>query len=261
MTKSNFPFHMVSQSPWPILTSMSLMVMLMGSSIFFSYSNSIILFIGISSTILCMYQWWRDIIRESTYQGFHTKLVCKGIKTGMILFIISEIFFFISFFWAYFHMFLTPNIEIGMMWPPKGIKQFNPMSIPLLNTILLISSGISITWSHHSILNNMKNKSILSLMLTIMLGIYFSLIQYYEYLSAPFCISDSSYGSIFFMLTGFHGIHVLIGTTFLIICLYFNKNNHLNMNHHLSFELSSWYWHFVDVVWLFLYILIYWWNF
>nr|AIC09091.1 Cytochrome c oxidase subunit III [Gasteruption sp. M19] len=261
MTKTNFPFHLVTYSPWPILTSTSLMILLMGTSIFFSFSIKTIMMIGFFTTSLCAFQWWRDVIRESTFQGFHTKMVCKGIKMGMILFIISEIFFFISFFWTYFHMFLAPSIEIGMLWPPKGIKSFDPLSIPLLNTILLISSGISITWSHHSILNNLKNKSTLSLMLTIFLGIYFSLLQYYEYKSAPFCMSDSVYGSIFFLMTGFHGIHVIIGTIFLIICLNRLFMNHMSMNHHLSFELSSWYWHFVDVIWLLLYILIYWWNF
>nr|YP_010547197.1 cytochrome c oxidase subunit III [Leptocimbex linealis]UYK52110.1 cytochrome c oxidase subunit III [Leptocimbex linealis] len=260
MSKMNHPFHLVDFSPWPLLGSFSTMILLMGSIKWFHYNNNNLMFLGMMLTLMIMFQWWRDIVRESTYQGNHTTFVMNGLQWGMILFIISEILFFVSFFWAFFHSSLSPNIEIGMMWPPKGIKPFNPMHIPLLNTIILITSGMTITWSHHSIMNNNKNEALKSLKMTVILGILFSMLQAFEYNEAPFSIASSIYGSIFFMATGFHGIHVLIGTTFLFVNLIRMKNNHFSIFHHFGFEASAWYWHFVDVVWLFLYISIYWWG-
>nr|YP_007517101.1 cytochrome c oxidase subunit III [Procecidochares utilis]AGG10664.1 cytochrome c oxidase subunit III [Procecidochares utilis] len=211
-------------------------------------------------TILTMYQWWRDITREGTYQGLHTYSVILGLRWGMILFILSEVLFFLSFFWAFFHSSLAPSIELGMTWPPMGITPFNPFQIPLLNTMILLTSGVTITWSHHSLLENNYSQTTQSLFFTILLGIYFSILQTYEYMEAPFTIADSIYGSTFFMATGFHGIHVLIGTTFLLVCLIRHLNYHFSKNHHFGFEAAAWYWHFVDVVWLFLYISIYWWG-
>lgn len=219
-----------------------------------------IYFISIILILLIIYQWWRDIARERTYQGFHSFNVFKGIKLGIILFIISEIFFFISFFWRFFHLSLTQIIELGIKWPPIGIEVFNPFIIPLLNTIILLTSGISITWSHHRLLNNNYSQFFNRLLITIILGIYFSILQLFEYLEASFNISDSSYGSTFFIATGFHGLHVLIGTTFLIICFLRNLFIHFSSIHHFGFEAAAWYWHFVDIVWLFLYISIYWWG-
>lgn len=207
-----------------------------------------------------IYQWWRDISRESTFQGFHSFNVFLRIKLGIILFIISEVLFFTSFFWRFFHLRLTQIIELGIIWPPSGILTFNPFIIPLLNTIILLSSGISITWSHHRLLNNNYNQFFNSLLITIILGIYFSILQVYEYIDSSFNISDSSYGSIFFLATGFHGLHVLIGTIFLAICFLRNIFIHFSLNHHFGFEAAAWYWHFVDIVWLFLYISIYWWG-
>lgn len=183
-----------------------------------------------------------------------------NIKLGIILFIVSEILFFFSFFWSFFHLRLTQLIELGINWPPSGILTFNPFIIPLLNTIILLTSGISITWAHHRLLNNYFKQFIISLIITIILGVYFSILQIYEYYEAPFNISDSSYGSIFFIATGFHGLHVIIGTTFLIICYLRNKFIHFSSNHHFGFEAAAWYWHFVDIVWLFLFIVVYWWN-
>lgn len=151
-------------------------------------------------------------------------------------------------------------IELGIQWPPTGIYAFNPFIIPLLNTIILLTSGISVTWAHHRLINNNFNQFFNRLILTIFLGIYFSLLQIFEYLEASFNISDSSYGSRFFLATGFHGIHVIIGTTFLFICFSRNLFIHFSSNHHLGFEIAAWYWHFVDIVWLFLYLSIYWWG-
>lgn len=208
--------------------------------------------------IFISWRWWRDIIRESTYEGKHTKEVITGLKMGIILFITSEVFFFISFFWAFFHSSLSPDIFIGQIWPCKGIKSFNPISIPLINTIILLRSGVTLTGAHHFLITGKKNRCDRLLLITITLGIYFSILQYIEYQEASFSIADSIYGSTFFIATGFHGIHVLIGTIFLLVCFLRRKTNHFSSYHHFGFEAAAWYWHFVDVVWLFLYIFIYW---
>nr|UXW64243.1 cytochrome c oxidase subunit III [Agenocimbex maculatus] len=260
MTKINHPFHLVDYSPWPLLSSLSTLILLMGSIKWFHYKTPSLMILGILLTLMIMFQWWRDIVRESTFQGLHTTYVTNGMRLGMILFITSEILFFASFFWAFFHSSLSPNIEIGSIWPPNGIIPFNPMHVPLLNTIILITSGFTITWSHHSMMNNNKNEAIKSLMITVILGILFTLLQKFEYKEAPFSIADSIYGSTFFLTTGFHGLHVIIGTIFLLINLIRLKLNHFSLFHHFGFEASAWYWHFVDVVWLFLYISIYWWG-
>nr|YP_009734528.1 cytochrome c oxidase subunit III [Acropyga smithii]QBG38705.1 cytochrome c oxidase subunit III [Acropyga smithii] len=262
MTKMfhNHPFHLVSISPWPIIISINLFNNLISMIMWFNKMNYLIM-ISLPCSILCIYQWWRDMIRESTYQGNHTKWVYQGMKLGMILFIVSEIFFFISFFWAYFHASLAPTIEIGQLWPPLNIKPFNPFDIPLMNTIILISSGMTITWTHHSILNMNFKESYKSLLITINLGVYFTLLQMIEYFNSSFSMNDSIYGSSFFLATGFHGIHVIIGTTFLLICFFRLNILHFSKTHHFGFEAAAWYWHFVDVIWLFLYISIYWWSY
>nr|AML26251.1 cytochrome c oxidase subunit III [Leiodidae sp. BMNH 1274323] len=256
----NHPFHLVDISPWPILGALSAMIMMIGLIQWFHMFSIKLFILGTLTTMLIMYQWWRDITRESTFQGLHTKKVVLGLRWGMILFITSEIFFFISFFWGFFHSSLSPCIELGMQWPPKGIITFNPIQIPLLNTLILLTSGLTVTWAHHSLMENNYSQSIQSLLITVILGIYFTMLQAYEYIESPFTIADSTYGSSFFMATGFHGIHVLIGTSFLLVCLIRLWLNHYSSIHHFGFEAAAWYWHFVDVVWLFLYISIYWWG-
>nr|YP_010947389.1 cytochrome c oxidase subunit III [Prismosticta regalis]WGO62413.1 cytochrome c oxidase subunit III [Prismosticta regalis] len=256
----NHPYHLVDYSPWPLTGAIGVFTLMAGLIKWFHNFNMNLLILGYVITLMTMYQWWRDICREGTYQGKHTISVTKGLRWGMILFIVSEIFFFISFFWAFFHSSLSPNIEIGSMWPPMSIIPFNPFQIPLLNTIILISSGVTVTWTHHALMENNYSQTMQSLFITIMLGMYFTILQAYEYIEAPFNIADSIYGSTFFMATGFHGIHVIIGTMFLLICLIRHMTNHFSKNHHFGFEAAAWYWHFVDVVWLFLYISIYWWG-
>lgn len=260
MIKQNHPFHLVTPRPWPLIISIRLFNNLICTIGWFHYIDNYLL-LTILRTLLCIYQWWRDVIRESTFQGYHTKSVYTGIRLGIILFIISEVIFFFSFFWAYFHSALAPSIEIGQLWPPLGIKPFNPFDIPLLNTIVLISSGFTVTWCHYSILNINFLERKKSLYITIILGIYFTFLQLIEYYEAPFTISDSIYGSRFFIITGFHGLHVIIGTLFLIVTLIRLLNLHFSKSHHFGFEAAAWYWHFVDVVWLFLYISIYWWRY
>nr|YP_009995238.1 cytochrome c oxidase subunit III [Ochthebius plesiotypus]QNP09615.1 cytochrome c oxidase subunit 3 [Ochthebius plesiotypus] len=256
----NHPFHLVDVSPWPIMGALSAMISMIGLIKWFHFYNNNLFFLGMSVTMLIMYQWWRDISREGTFQGLHTYNVTMGLRWGMILFITSEIFFFLSFFWGFFHSSLTPTIELGMVWPPKGIMVFNPIQIPLLNTLILLTSGLTVTWAHHSLMENNFSKTNQGLLLTVILGIYFTMLQAYEYIEASFTIADAIYGSTFFMATGFHGLHVIIGTTFLLICYIRNLNNHFSSIHHFGFEAAAWYWHFVDVVWLFLYISIYWWG-
>nr|AMX74009.1 cytochrome c oxidase subunit 3 [Scydosella musawasensis] len=256
----NHPFHLVDYSPWPLLSSFNLLSLMMGMIKWFHLNNSSLLLMSMLSMLLMMYQWWRDTIRESTFQGHHTNKVMLSMQLGMILFITSEIFFFLSFFWGFFHSSLSPTMELGMYWPPSFISVFNPLMIPLLNTMILLSSGLTITWAHHSLMENNFKEMTQGLLITVILGVYFSMLQAYEYIEAPFTISDSVYGSSFYMATGFHGLHVLIGTTFLLICLLRHLKNHFSSTHHFGFEAGAWYWHFVDVVWLFLYISIYWWG-
>nr|AOY40012.1 cytochrome c oxidase subunit 3 [Scolytinae sp. BMNH 1040265]AOY40272.1 cytochrome c oxidase subunit 3 [Curculionoidea sp. 2 KM-2015] len=258
--KQNHPFHLVNQSPWPLVTSMSVFSMLMGIIKWFHFNNNLLLLYSTLTTMMVSYMWWRDIVRESTMQGHHTIKVVTGLRLGMVLFITSEIFFFLAFFWAFFHSSLTPAVELGMNWPPKGISPFNPLEIPLLNTLILLSSGLTITWAHHSLMENNSNHSMQSLLLTVLLGLIFTIFQGYEYMEAPFTIADSAYGSTFFMTTGLHGLHVIVGSSFLLICLIRMWMNHFSPTHHFGFEAAAWYWHFVDVVWLFLYISIYWWG-
>nr|YP_011010165.1 cytochrome c oxidase subunit 3 [Hermatobates djiboutensis]WPW46689.1 cytochrome c oxidase subunit 3 [Hermatobates djiboutensis] len=260
MKKQNHPFHLVDPSPWPLTGSIGALTMTSGIVMWFHLKSMTLLLMGMIITILTMIQWWRDIVREGTFQGKHTIKVTKGLKWGMILFIASEVLFFVSFFWAFFHSSLAPTMEVGMLWPPKGIKTFNPMDIPLLNTTILLCSGITVTWAHHSMMNSDHKQTVKSLTMTVMLGIMFTILQGYEYMESPFAISDSIYGSCFFMATGFHGLHVIIGTTFLLICLMRATKFHFSSYKHFGFEAAAWYWHFVDVVWLFLYISIYWWG-
>lgn len=257
---NNHSFHIVDYSPWPILGSVSTLILVSGLVKWFNKFSHDLLLVGIILTLIIIFQWWRDVVREGTFQGFHTLKVVRGLKIGMILFIVSEIFFFLSFFWGFFHRRLAPNIELGINWPPVGISPFNPFQVPLLNTLILLSSGISITWAHHGILISSQIECKIGLIITVLLGAYFSLLQLYEYINSPFSISDSIYGSTFFIATGFHGLHVLIGSVFLIVCLIRHINNHFSINHHFGFEAAAWYWHFVDLVWLFLYISIYWWG-
>nr|AEP27487.1 cytochrome c oxidase subunit III [Sitona lineatus] len=256
----NHPYHLVDPSPWPLLGSLSVFSMMMGLIKWFHLNDPTLLYLSMFTNILIMYQWWRDVMREGTYQGLHTYKVTMGLRWGMILFIISEVFFFLAFFWGFLHSSLAPSIELGLNWPPKGITPFNPLEIPLLNTLILLSSGLTVTWAHHSIMENNYKQSIQSLILTVVLGFYFTTLQAYEYMERPFSIADSVYGSTFFMTTGLHGLHVIIGSTFLLVCLMRLYFNHFSSIHHFGFEAAAWYWHFVDVVWLFLYILIYWWG-
>ena len=254
------PFHLVEYRPWPLLGSFGILSMPVGLVYYIKTSNFYLLLLGTLSVALISYLWWRDITRESTLQGFHRAIVVKGLKTGIFLFIVSEVCFFFAFFWAYFHASLAPSIEIGSVWPPLGIQTLETFQVPLLNTSVLLLSGVSVTWAHHAIEEADHKSAIAGLFLTLLLGFYFVWLQYGEYAETSFSIADSVYGSAFFIATGFHGLHVLVGATFLTVCFFRLALMHFDKAHHIGFLGAAWYWHFVDVVWLFLYVRIYWWG-
>nr|YP_009499364.1 cytochrome c oxidase subunit 3 [Scutopus robustus]AWL21423.1 cytochrome c oxidase subunit 3 [Scutopus robustus] len=253
------PFHLVEPSPWPFLCGCSAFLLTFGAILWMHMAKPFLLGSAMLLLSITMIQWWRDVTRESTFQGYHTSAVSSGLRWGMLLFILSEICFFSAFFWAFFHSSLVPDAVIGS-WPPVGLKVINPFSVPLLNTAVLLASGVTVTWCHHSMMSGNLAQAKTSLLLTVSLGLYFTGLQASEYLETSFSISDGIYGSTFFVATGFHGLHVLMGSTFLLVCLSRLWLHHFSTPHHFGFEAAAWYWHFVDVVWLFLFISIYWWG-
>lgn len=260
MTNNNHPYHLVEKRPWPITASLRAILTTTGLVKWFHNFTPYLVLIGIFRVSLTRAIWWRDITREATLQGLHTIKVTSGLRMGIVLFIISEVLFFFSFFWAFFHSSLTPSIETGGTWPPVSIEGFNPFQTPILNTAILLTSGVTVTWAHHAVTENIHTQASQGLAATVLLGLYFTLLQWMEYLEAPFTIADSVYGSTFFVATGFHGLHVIIGTIFLLTSYLRLNAAHLSASHHTGLEAAIWYWHFVDVVWLFLYISIYWWG-
>lgn len=261
MTLNGFhSYHLVDIRPWPLTGSIRAIIITTGLVKWFHQFDISLLILGLLATVLTIIQWWRDITREGTYQGLHTAKVIIGLQWGIILFITSEVLFFFSFFWAFFHRSLSPTVELGISWPPVGIQPFNPFQIPLLNTTILLSSGASLTWSHHAILDSNYSQAFQRLLVTVLLGAYFTFLQRLEYYEASFSIADSVYGSSFFVATGFHGLHVIIGSIFLSVCLLRIYLQHFSNAHHFGFEAAAWYWHFVDVVWLFLFVSFYWWG-
>lgn len=252
-------YHLVHMRPWPLTASFAGLILIYSTSHWFHINKPLILLtalILIPLNILC---WWRDVTREASYCGSHTKKVQQGLEWGIILFIISEVMFFRAFFWAFFHRRLAPTLEIGCSWPPTGTWPLNPFSIPLLNTAILLSSGVTVTYAHHALLSLSNSQLITRLLITVALGWYFTALQGIEYIDTSFSIADRIYGSTFFIATGFHGLHVLIGSIFLLTCLKRSIDIHFSNRHHFGFEAAAWYWHFVDVVWIILFLSIYWW--
>jgi len=256
------PFHLVDPSPWPFCVSISVLSLTIGAVMSFNnYINGInLIYLGFLMLFLTAGCWFRDITREATFEGNHTTFVQIGLRMGMALFIISEVMFFFSFFWAFFHSSLSPAIEIGAIWPPQDINVIGAWGIPFLNTIILLSSGVSVTWAHHAIIENNRIQAIIAMFLTLFFAQIFTLCQVYEYVKADFTISDSIYGSTFYLTTGFHGFHVFVGTYLLFVSFIRLIKYHFTSKNHFGFEAAAWYWHFVDVVWLFLFVTIYWWG-
>ena len=253
-------FHLVDPSPWPIFASFASLILAFGAVYYFHTKTLWLLLVGTALLIYGSFMWFRDVIEEAEKQGHHTVVVQIGHRYGMTLFIASEVMFFVAWFWAYFDVSLFPNEFTGNVWPPKDIETFDPWDIPLINTLVLLLSGTTVTWSHHSLLEGDRKGFIQGLVLTVILGAFFTALQAYEYHHATFAFSDHIYGSVFYMATGFHGFHVIVGTIFLAVCLWRGKLGHFTKDHHFGFEAAAWYWHFVDVVWLFLFAAIYIWG-
>jgi len=269
----NHDYHLVNPSPWPALGALSGFVLAMGM-IFYMHPDLIGIDIGVLKFIpgiilvlATMFYWWRDVVREAS-AGDHKPVVQLGLRYGMALFIASEVMFFAAFFWAYFDASLfvdQANMPArvdatGGQWPPVGIETFDPFHLPFMNTLILLLSGCTVTWAHHALLQGNRKGLIQGLWLTVLLGIAFSCLQAYEYSHAAFGFTDGVYASTFYMATGFHGFHVIVGTIFLAVCLVRSYKGHFSPSQHFGFEAAAWYWHFVDVVWLFLFISIYWWG-
>ncbi|MEL6621483.1 MAG: cytochrome c oxidase subunit 3 [Pseudomonadota bacterium] len=292
-------YHLVDPSPWPLVASVAAFITAIGAIAWmrsldggdgvFGIQGSTVFFAGFAGLTAVAYLWWRDIIKEA-HAGHHTPVVQLHLRYGMILFIASEVMFFVAWFWAYFDVALFPDgtwkmpifgadgsmtksaIDLGNVareqvtggqWPPVSnenfTKTFDPWGLPLVNTLILLLSGTTVTWAHHALLENNRQGLIWGLSLTVLLGLVFSLLQAYEYGHAAFAYSGHIYGATFFMATGFHGAHVIIGTIFLAVCLYRVLRGHFTAKQHFGFEAAAWYWHFVDVVWLFLFLAIYVW--
>lgn len=256
------PFHLVDPSPWPLITASAAFGVTTAAVMFihgYNGGGSFLVF-SIIFLVSSMFVWWRDVIREGTLEGQHSSIVQLGLRYGIILFIVSEVMFFFAFFWAFFWASLAPTVELGSVWPPQGIEVLSAWEVPLLNTLILLSSGASVTWAHHAIVAGDHQQSLRGLGLTVVLAIIFTGLQVFEYCNAGFSISDGVYGSTFFMATGFHGFHVIIGTLFLTVAIFRVIDYHFTKQHHFGFEAAAWYWHFVDVVWLFLFVSVYWWG-
>lgn len=260
--KTRHSFHLVDPSPWPIVSSMGSLMFTTGLVMYMhkfkgGFNLSLTGFVII---LYVMFVWWRDVVREATYEDQHTSAVQRGLRLGMILFIVSEVMFFFAFFWAFFHSSLSPVFNIGGVWPPQAIHTIKASGIPLTNTFFLLTSGATVTWSHHAILVRAKKHAVVGLLITLLLASLFTILQIVEYYQAPFSISDSIFGSCFYMTTGFHGFHVFVGTVALFVSLIRLSLNHFTNTKHFGFESAAWYWHFVDVVWLFLFVTVYWWG-
>lgn len=264
ISKRNYrtPFHLVEVRPWPLFASIRALGLTFGGIYWWHYKSSYILVLGLIFKLLVAYCWFGDVIKENM-AGHHKRVVMFGFRFGMILFILSEVLFFFSFFWSYFHNCWGPQLELGYSWPPHGFDNIviDPFSIPLLKTVILLSSGARVTWAHHSLVNQDYDQGLIGLFVTVFLGAYFLFLQGKEYFLRTFSINSTVYGTVFFMLTGFHGFHVTIGTVLLIVCFFRHYLVHFSNNQHVGFEASAWYWHFVDVVWLFLYFFIYWYGY
>ena len=261
----NHDYHILPPDIWPLIGALSALIMTSGGALTMHSiaAGKYILLIGAVGVLLTFYQWWSNVITEA-HEGHHTPVVQLHLRYGMILFIASEVMFFVGWFWAFFDFSLFPSElskAVGGQWPPVAVKEvLDAFDLPLLNTLILLCSGTTVTWAHHALIHGDRDSLKKGLWATILLGMLFTSIQVYEYSAAPFPFGQNTYGSAFYMATGFHGFHVIIGTIFLIVCLRRAYAGHFTPRQHFGFEAAAWYWHFVDVVWLFLFVAIYVWG-
>jgi cytochrome c oxidase subunit 3 len=254
------PYHLVDPSPWPLLGGVSAFVLAFGGVRYFhDRSDKWGLLAGLVLLLITMFGWWRDVVREARAGEPHTPEVRHGLRLGMALFIASEVMFFVGFFWAFFHS----SLKVAPMvtqWPPAGIQVLDTWHIPFVNTLILMSSGLTLTRAHHALLAGHRPLTARWLFVTIALGLIFLSMQIHEYGQAVFAFTDGIYPSVFYMATGFHGFHVFVGVSFLAVCLARSLKGDFTPERHVGFEAAAWYWHFVDVVWVFLFIWVYWWG-
>jgi cytochrome c oxidase subunit 3 len=260
----NHPYHLVDPSPWPVVGSFSALFLTLGA-VLWMHGATIgpwVMILGLLGVLYTMARWWGDVLRESA-RGDHTAVVSTGLRIGMALFIASEVLFFFAFFWAFFWGALYPPQLVATSWPPEGVQPVPAFDIPFLNTMILLLSGLTVTWAHHAIRENDQQTAFKALLVTVLLGLTFTFFQAYEYWHAVhegFTLQTGMYGSTFYMATGFHGFHVIVGTTFLTVCMMRAWYGAFRPDKHVGFEAATWYWHFVDVVWLFLFVSVYWWG-
>ena len=255
------PWHMVEPSPWPVVGTVAALTMAVGGIVYMHTGILWGFLAGVAILLITFFGWWRDVVRESESGAYHTPPVRHRLRVGMVLFIASEVMFFVAFFWAYFHSSMPIlSLIVAEQWPPEGIVPLETWHIPFLNTMILLSSGTTVTWAHHALRAGDRPKAILGIASTVLLGFTFLGFQAYEYWSAAFKFTDGIYPSTFYLATGFHGFHVFVGACFLTVCLFRARAGHFKPDHHVGFEAAAWYWHFVDVVWLFLFSWVYWWG-
>lgn len=255
------PYHLVDPSIWPLCGAVAAMVTFAGIILAAHLRFFPVLIIGLILDGTIMYVWWRDVVREARTPGLHQIITQVGLRYGMALFISSEVMFFVSFFWNYFNYFFFPEkmgTAFAPVWPPQGVTTIDPFAIPLFNTMVLLLSGTTVTWAHHCLLEGDQKNLVRGLGITVILGLMFLCGQGWEYTHSPFPFYHGGiFASSFFIATGFHGVHVIIGTIFLIVCYFRARRGQFTPERHFGFEAAAWYWHFVDVVWLFLFVCIY----
>jgi len=260
----NHDYQILGPSLHPFAAAVSVFIMLFGAVRWMHGMHPWVFALGLLMLLYTMFAWWSDVVDEAQH-GEHTPVVRIGLRYGFILFIMSEVMFFVAWFWTFFKHALYPmgplSPAVDGVWPPEGIQTFDPWHIPLINTLILLLSGAAVTWAHHALVHENNRKDMVQgLTIGILLGMVFTFFQAYEYSHAAFGLAGNIYGSIFYMATGFHGFHVIIGTIFLIVVLIRALKGQFSPEQHVGFEAAAWYWHFVDVVWLFLFASIYVWG-
>nr|YP_009935111.1 Cox3 [Metschnikowia kipukae]QNS22953.1 Cox3 [Metschnikowia kipukae] len=256
------PFHLVSPSPWPLYTSFALMnlALSMGLTAHNYMNNNFYMLFNMFSVLYVLTLWFKDVVAESTYLGDHTKAVKTGLTQGFYLFVVSEMLMFSSLFWAYLHSSLNPTMEMGMAWPPAGMEAISPSELPLLNTIMLLASGVTITMGHHALMNSNRKDTLYGFIFTTLLMALFVMLQGLEYMFSSFTMSDGVYGSTFFSLTGTHGVHMIMLFIMLAVCSWRVYNYDFTNNSHVFAEATVLYLHVLDMLWLFMYMMCYWWG-